>query len=77
MKVRGGWRRVPRSAVLAAAHSECEARGWPWREPVLVTRELFHYRVWTNADVRDDNPWLVYSRNLRLKSAGWAGRSKR
>lgn len=70
------WRRIPRTVVLAAARSECEARGWPWRELVRVTRGLLHNRVWTNANMRDGNPWFVYSRDGRLTSAGYARRRK-
>lgn len=32
--------RVARVDVLAAAMAECEARGWPWWEPVRVTGGL-------------------------------------
>ncbi|MBO0819341.1 MAG: hypothetical protein J2P26_00670 [Nocardiopsaceae bacterium] len=60
--------------VLAAAKAECDARGWPSREPVRVTGGLFRYRVWTNADVRDDNPWFRFSRGGRLTHAAWASR---
>jgi len=28
----------------------------------MVTGGLFRYRVWTNADVHDDNPWFLFSR---------------
>jgi hypothetical protein len=66
--------KVARAEVLAAAKRECEARGWPWREPVTVTGGLLRYRVWTNADVRDDNPWFSFSRTGRLMRAGWAAR---
>jgi hypothetical protein len=54
--------RVVRAKVLATARAECEARSRPWREPVRVTGGLFRYRVWTNADVRDDNSWFLFSR---------------
>jgi hypothetical protein len=56
-------RRLRRAEVLAAAKSECEARGWPWREPVHVTGWLFRFRVWTNANFLDDNPWFVFTRD--------------
>jgi hypothetical protein len=66
--------RVTRAEVLAIAKAECEALGWPWREPVRVTGGLFRYEVWTNADFRDDNPWFLFSRNGRLIRAAWAAR---
>lgn len=66
--------RHARAQVLAAAMAECEARGWPWREQVRVTGGLFRYQVWTNADVRDDNPRFLFTRNGRLISAAWAAR---
>lgn len=28
------------------ARKECEARGWPWREPITVRWGLFSYTVW-------------------------------
>jgi len=37
-----------------------------------VTGGLFRYRVWTNAGVRDDNPWFLFSRQRRLTHAAWA-----
>ena len=43
-------------------------------EPIQVSRGLFQRRVWTKANVRDDNPWFVFARDGRLKSAGWARR---
>jgi hypothetical protein len=49
-------------------------RGWPWREPVRVTGGLLRYRIWTNADVHDDNPWFLFSRDGRLIFAAWAAR---
>jgi len=67
-------RKVTKAEVLAAARDECQARGWPWREPVRVTGGLFRYRVWTNADVQDDNPWFLFSRGGHLVRAGWAAR---
>jgi hypothetical protein len=67
-------RSVAQAELLAAAKAECEARGWPWREPVRVTGGLFRYQVWTNADVRDDNPWFLFSRTGRLIRAAWAAR---
>lgn len=67
-------RRIAKAEVLAAAKAECEARGWPWREPVRVTGGLFRYRVRTNADVLDDNPWFLFSCDGRLAHAAWAGR---
>lgn len=54
------WSRDSWADVLAAAWAECEARGWPWREPVRVTGGLFRYRVWANAAVLDDNPWFQF-----------------
>jgi hypothetical protein len=66
-----------RAEVLAAAQAECQARGWPWREPALVTGGLFRFRVWTNANMTDDNPWFVFSRDVRLAQAGWARRRPR
>ncbi len=66
--------RVSKAHVLAAARAECEDRGWPWREPVRVTRGLLRFRVWTNAEVIADNPWFVFSPGVRLISAGWAAR---
>jgi hypothetical protein len=63
-----------RAEVLAAAQAECKARGWPWREPAKVTGGLFRFRVWTNANMIDDNPWFVFSRGGRLVRAAWAGR---
>jgi hypothetical protein len=63
-----------KARIIAAAKAECEARGWPWREPVRVTGLLFRFQVWTNADARDDNPWFVVSRDGRIKRAGWAAR---
>ena len=59
---------------MAAAQAECQARGWPWREPAKVTGGLFRFRVWTNANMIDDNPWFVFSRDGRLVRAAWAGR---
>jgi hypothetical protein len=44
-----------RAEVLAAAQAECQARGWPWREPAKVTGGLFRFRVWTNANLIDGN----------------------
>jgi hypothetical protein len=68
--------RSGRADVLAAAHAECQARGWPWREPAKVTGGLFRFRVWTNANMIDNNPWFLFSRNGRLVRAGWARRSQ-
>src|SRR5262249_54581270 len=73
----GRSRSLRRAEVLAAAQSECEARGWPWREPVHVTGWMFRFRGWTNANFRDDNPWFVFSRDGRLVRAGWAARWSR
>jgi hypothetical protein len=30
----------------------------------------FRFRVWTNANMRDDNRWFVFSRDGRLVRAG-------
>jgi len=70
------WSRASKAEVLAAARAECEARGWPWREPVRVTGGLFRYRIWTNATVYDDNPWFLFSRDVHLVSAAWAARRR-
>jgi len=63
--------------VLAAAQAECHARGWPWREPTKVTGGLFRLKVWTNANIIDDNPWFLFSPDGRLVQAGWARRLSR
>jgi hypothetical protein len=63
---------VSRGTVLVAAKAECQARGWPWREPVHVTGWPFRFTVWTNVSMIDDNPWFVFSRDGRLVQAGWA-----
>jgi hypothetical protein len=39
-----------------------------------VTGKLFRFRVWTNANMLDDNPWFVFSHDGRLVRAGWAAR---
>jgi len=65
---------LSRAEVVAAAKAECKARGWPWREPAKVTGGLFHVRVWTNANMVDDNPWFVFRRDGRLVRAAWARR---
>jgi hypothetical protein len=72
--------KITRAEAIATAKSACEARGWPWREPVkvmvslgAVRGELFPYHVKTNADVHGDNPWFEISRTGRLIVAGWIG----
>jgi NAD(P)-dependent dehydrogenase (short-subunit alcohol dehydrogenase family) len=55
--------------VLAAAQAECQARGWPWREPAKVTGGLFRFRAWKNANLIDGDPRFVFSRD-----GAWAGR---
>jgi hypothetical protein len=70
-------RAVSTAAVLAAAHAECQARGWPWREPAKVTGGLFRFKVWTNANAIDDSPWFVFSRDKRPLRAGWTARKSR
>jgi hypothetical protein len=42
-----------------------------------VTGGLFRFRVWTNANMTDDNPWFVFSRDVGLVQAGWARRRPR
>jgi hypothetical protein len=39
-----------------------------------VTGGLFRFRVWTNANMIDDNPWFLFSREGRLVRAGGAAR---
>jgi hypothetical protein len=72
--------RITRAEAITLAKAECEACGWPWREPVKVMvtlflsgGELFPYYVKTNADVHGDNPWFEVSRSGRLIRAGWIG----
>jgi hypothetical protein len=65
---------ISKAEVLAAAKAECEARDWPWRQPVRVIGWPFGYRVWTNANVIDDNPWFLISRDGPVKDAAWARR---
>jgi hypothetical protein len=65
-------RRAAHEEVINAARPHCEVNGWPWREPVRVTRTVRGFRVWTNADICDDNPWFVVSRGGRVTDAGWA-----
>ncbi len=46
---------ISRHQALALARAECDARGWPWREPVHVARGLGSYHVMTNARSRGGN----------------------
>jgi hypothetical protein len=68
------WWRLSSEQVLAVARRECARRGWPWQEPVRVSRRLRGYRVWTNSNVRDNNPWYYLDRNGRVTRAGYARR---
>jgi hypothetical protein len=40
-------RDLSRAKLLAAAQAECQASGWPWREPAKVTSGLFRLRQYT------------------------------
>jgi hypothetical protein len=46
---------IERPALIAAARAECEARGWPWDEPIVVNEGLLEARVATNSQHRGGN----------------------
>ena len=42
------WPRVTQEDALRIAREECERRGWPWVEPIGVSRHLLGYEILTN-----------------------------
>jgi hypothetical protein len=70
--------RITSAEAIALAKAECEAQGWPWREPVSVRRVvvfpsdgagLLQYDVRISADV--GTPWFLVSRDGRHVNPGW------
>ncbi len=43
---------ISRQQALEVAEQACDARGFPFEEPVKVRRGLLSFRVWTKADHR-------------------------
>lgn len=48
-------RRVSRDEPKQIAREHAEAQGWPWTDPVVVSREFRAWRVVTNAAMRGGN----------------------
>jgi hypothetical protein len=46
---------VSREKAVRNAHEECEKRGWPWREPIIVSWHFGAYQVRTSADTLGGN----------------------
>lgn len=57
------------------ARKECELRGWPWAEPIMVKRELWEFHVMTNASKRGGNVnvWID-ARSRRVKRSAFVRR---
>jgi hypothetical protein len=60
--------------ATAIARAEFGRRDWSWNEPVRISRSLFGWRVWSNANVIDANAWLMIARDGRIRKAGLTGR---
>ena len=39
---------ISRQQAVQIARRECERKGWPWEEPILVEETLRTFRVYTN-----------------------------
>jgi hypothetical protein len=53
------------------AKKECQRRGWPWQEPVIVDWGLFSFTVRTNARSHGSNVCIkVRTRDAEIMSAG-------
>ena len=66
---------VTKEEALAVARQECNRRGWPWMEPVTISRGLFSYRLMTNRNKRGGNVRMrISTRNGSILEAGFAPR---
>ena len=46
---------ISKVEALSIAQIECEKRGWPWWQPIIVKPKWGIWEVWTNADERGGN----------------------
>lgn len=74
--------RITRAEAIALAKTECEAQGWPWREPVKVRvvgvwppegAGWLRYEVLLPADDHGGTPWFEVSFDGQHVLAGWDG----
>lgn len=66
---------LSKAEAVAIAASECQARGWPWQEPVTVKRQLRMVIVRTNTDHRGNNAsFVINARTKKIERAGFAVR---
>jgi hypothetical protein len=67
--------RITKADALLIARSECEKRGWPWEEPVVVYWGPFNYLVRTNTQRKGGNAGIrIRRRDGVVTSAGFANR---
>jgi hypothetical protein len=79
--------KITRAAATAIAKAECEARRWPWIEPVAVEVSCTfppddcgwrHWFVRTNANVQRPDPNIAFAVSfdgLHVR-AHWSGRTE-
>ncbi len=46
---------ISRADAVRIAEAHCSEKGWPWEQPVVVSREPFCYHIMTNADMKGGN----------------------
>jgi hypothetical protein len=54
---------IPHDRALAIARAECDARGWPWVDPIHVSQSPFAFHVMTNAQCRGGNVYIRIRRS--------------
>ncbi len=61
------------AALLQVARRECDARGWPWVEPIAINQGFWLVRIRTNCNSRGGNAniWLGV-RDGRISRARFA-----
>jgi hypothetical protein len=61
--------------AVRIARAECDARGWPWQEPISVHRGLWTIHVRTNTEYRGGNASVIINaRTGSIKGSGYMNR---
>jgi hypothetical protein len=70
-----GWSYLPDESVLDIAKARCAESGWPWIDPVLLSRGPLTTMVTTSANTKGGNVRIVVdARTGVIRSAGYADR---
>lgn len=67
--------KITKTEAMQIARQECERRGWPWQEPILIHWGFFSFTVRTNTQRRGGNVSLrIRKRDGVVVGAAFADR---